>query len=218
MKREKGVCSVENGSTIVEDWTILFGNKTNSKDLQKCRNKWSKNILWRWNFTETAEWRGKGIASGGIMPKQQEGEYKYFVSFGDPHQCSLASQPQGKHHPPVPQSAPHVPQLTLPSMTTEAAQELLPTWKAPFQGTGGGCGVVAGRALRCDLFQSCAWHVPVPPWQSFQSRFTARVTAITTQCCLALKVSSHSSKVRESQKFFLIYNELPVYLQEQTFL
>lgn len=99
MKRARGVCSAENGSIVAEDWTILFGNKTNSKDLPKCRNKRSKSILWRCNFTETAEWKRKGIASGGIMPKQQKGEYKYFVSFGVPeypHQCSLASQTAGK--------------------------------------------------------------------------------------------------------------------------
>lgn len=94
VKRERGVCSIETGSCIVEDWTILLGNKTNLKDLQMCRNKWSKSILWRWNLTKTVEWRGKGIASGGIMSKQQKGMSKYFVSFGFPkypHQCSLPS-------------------------------------------------------------------------------------------------------------------------------
>lgn len=215
MKRERGVCSAENGGIVVEDWTILFGNKTNSKDLPKCRNKRSKSILWRCNFTETAEWKRKGIASGGIMPKQQKGEYKYFVSFGVPeypHQCSLASQTPGKASSTSPPKCSPCPTVDFVLYDNWGSSGAAPYVESSIPGhwwwlwSGGREGTEV-------------WPVPVLcPGRASRGRFTARVTAITTECCLALKVSSHSSKVRESQKLFLIHNELPVNLQVQTFL
>lgn len=78
------------------------------------------------------------------MSKQQKGKSKYFVSFGVPKypcQCSLPSQAPGltsSNRSPKCSTSPTVD--SLPSMKTEAAQELLPVLKARIHSSGGGCG------------------------------------------------------------------------------
>lgn len=63
--------------------------------------------------------------------------------------------------------------------------------------------------------------LPCLPARDSESRFTARVAAITTECYFAFKIvirfiSLLWMGVRESQKSFLIYDELPVNLQLQS--
>lgn len=226
MNRERGVCQTETGNTIVEDWTILFDNKTNLKGLQKCRNKRSKSILRRWNITETAEWRGKENASGGIMSKQQKGKSKYFVSFGVhkyPHQCSLPSEAPGK----APSNSPPTLCCTSPTLTACLPWKLRQLrscslhWKLHSQHQGWLWERWQGGQLSCDLFQPWVWHVPLPPClrlpEQVHSKSYSNYPPVLLETKNCHPIPLLGRKVRESQKPFLMYNELPVNLQVQTF-
>lgn len=172
------------------------------------------------NFTETAEWRGKGIASGGRMPKQQKGKSKYFVSFGVPKylpQCSLPWQAPGKassNSPPKCSTSPTAD--CLPSMKIEATQELLPMLKAPFQGTGGACGS-GGRegswGMTCSSPVPDRFHcLPARDFQSYSKSYSNYHRGLFgTKNCHPIPLLG--MKVTESQKPFLMYNWLPVNLQ-----